>query len=244
LPDGYDDNGWYFNGLIDDVRIYNGALSGAEITNLYNLSAPPTITIAAPANGSYVRTDSATVITATASDADGINRVEFSVDGTWIGTANASPYNCNWTPKVARSYSILAKAYDKYNNFNTATITVIATGLVGDWKLDAVSGTVAADNSGNDNNGTLVNGPTWTAGQVGNALSFDGVDDYVGINDAPAFNFGGSNFTMSAWINISNLSSAGPLFPSILTQQISAIISEFYRMDPSIPAFGRVIHRW
>jgi hypothetical protein len=29
--------------------------------------------------------------------------------------------------------------------------------------------------------GTLVNGPAWTAGKIGSALSFDGVDDYVQV---------------------------------------------------------------
>lgn len=35
-------------------------------------------------------------------------------------------------------------------------------GLVGHWKFDEGTGTVAADSSGNGNNGTLTNGPTWT----------------------------------------------------------------------------------
>jgi hypothetical protein len=47
------------------------------------------------------------------------------------------------------------------------------------WPLDEGSGTTAFDASGNGMNGTLVNGPAWTAGRVGGALSFDGVDDHV-----------------------------------------------------------------
>ncbi len=34
--------------------------------------------------------------------------------------------------------------------------------LVGHWKLDEGSGTTASDSSGNNNNGTLVNGPVWS----------------------------------------------------------------------------------
>ena len=52
-------------------------------------------------------------------------------------------------------------------------------GLVGYWSFDEGSGTTAYDYSGNNNHGTLINGPTWTQGKVGGALSFDGVDDYV-----------------------------------------------------------------
>jgi prepilin-type N-terminal cleavage/methylation domain-containing protein len=55
--------------------------------------------------------------------------------------------------------------------------------------FDEGQGTIAYDSSGNNNNGTLCNGsscnvqgPTWTTGKVGSALSFDGVDDYVEIH--------------------------------------------------------------
>lgn len=55
------------------------------------------------------------------------------------------------------------------------------SGLVGHWKFDEGSGTIAFDSSGNGNNGTLNNGPTWVDGKSGKALSFDGVNDYVQI---------------------------------------------------------------
>src|SRR3989338_5884576 len=56
-------------------------------------------------------------------------------------------------------------------------------GLVGYWAFDEGSGTTAGDSSGNGNNGTLVNGPTWTAGKVGSqAISFDGSNDYFAVS--------------------------------------------------------------
>ena len=55
----------------------------------------------------------------------------------------------------------------------------ILNGLVGWWKFDEGSGTVAYDSSGNGNDGNLTNGPTWVSGKIGGALSFDGVDDFV-----------------------------------------------------------------
>ena len=51
------------------------------------------------------------------------------------------------------------------------------TPVKGSWHLDETSGTVAPDTSGNGNNGTLINGPTWVDGRFNKALSFDGVDD-------------------------------------------------------------------
>ena len=48
-----------------------------------------------------------------------------------------------------------------------------AQGLVGYWPFDEGNGTIAKDYSGNGNNETLVNGPTWTTGKVEGALNFD-----------------------------------------------------------------------
>lgn len=74
-------------------------------------------------------------------------------------------------------------------------------GLVGYWKLNEGSGTTASDSSGNGNTGTLTNGPTWTSGKLGGALSFDGVDDYV---DAGNLNLDWTNinFTAEAWASL------------------------------------------
>ncbi len=68
------------------------------------------------------------------------------------------------------------------------------------WKFDEGSGSTAADSSGNGNNGTLVNGPVWTAGRVGNALYFDGIDDNVTVPDSASLHLS-SAFTLSAWVN-------------------------------------------
>ena len=50
--------------------------------------------------------------------------------------------------------------------------------LVGWWKMDDEKSGVAVDYSGYDNYGTLIGGPTFVEGYLGDALSFDGVDDY------------------------------------------------------------------
>ncbi|MCK5474461.1 MAG: LamG domain-containing protein, partial [Candidatus Aenigmarchaeota archaeon] len=53
--------------------------------------------------------------------------------------------------------------------------------LVAEWQFDEGSGSVLHDSSGNGNDGTIHGGATWTEGIKGNALSFDGIDDYVKI---------------------------------------------------------------
>lgn len=72
------------------------------------------------------------------------------------------------------------------------------SGLRGYWKLDDASGTTAADSSTNSNNGTLTNGPTWTTGQIGGAVSFDGTNDYIDLGTV-ATNDMDVPFTQSLW---------------------------------------------
>jgi len=78
-------------------------------------------------------------------------------------------------------------------------LTTQESALVGYWKFDEGSGTTANDSSGYGNNGTLYNGPTWTSGEVGGALSFDGVDDYMDCGVADWFN-SLLNVTISLWV--------------------------------------------
>ena len=84
---------------------------------------------------------------------------------------------------------------------------IVTSGLV--LALDAAerlsyprTGTTWRDLSGNNNNGTLTNGPTFNAGNQG-SIVFDGVDDYVGIPHtsilAPT-----SQISYGAWAFLSN----------------------------------------
>jgi hypothetical protein len=76
---------------------------------------------------------------------------------------------------------------------------VYPDGMVSYWKFDEDSGTIATDSVGT-NDGTLVNGPVWTSGQVDGALSFDGVDDYVSVPDSDDWYFGTGDFTIDLWV--------------------------------------------
>ena len=73
---------------------------------------------------------------------------------------------------------------------------------VGYWPLDEGTGTVTEDRAG-DHDGTLVNGPTWTAGQSGAALQFNGSNQYVDTGAAILDTTG--NYTASAWVKLDSL---------------------------------------
>jgi hypothetical protein len=55
------------------------------------------------------------------------------------------------------------------------------TDLVGWWKLNETSGTIAHDASGNGNDGTLNGDPVWVMGKKNGALQLDGDGDYVEV---------------------------------------------------------------
>ncbi len=82
----------------------------------------------------------------------------------------------------------------------TADTANLDKGLVLYMPFDEGSGSVAYDSSGNNNHGSLINGPAWVAGKKGNALSFDGSNDYVSIPASSIFNFDTKQFAMSFWI--------------------------------------------
>jgi len=73
-------------------------------------------------------------------------------------------------------------------------------GLVGFWSFDGpdMFSTKATDRSGQGNNGTLTNGPKRAIGRIGQALEFDGVDDYVNVSDSSSLDITGA-VTVTAW---------------------------------------------
>lgn len=76
------------------------------------------------------------------------------------------------------------------------------------------TGTTWSDLSGNGNNGTLINGPTFS-NQNGGSIVFDGVNDYVNITNNSSLNPTGA-ITVASFFNIS---SYGANYASIIFKQ-------------------------
>jgi hypothetical protein len=74
------------------------------------------------------------------------------------------------------------------------------TGLVGHWHLDEGGGSVAADSSGNGNNGEVLGGIGWVAGRFGSALRFDPSGGRVQIPDNATLE-PISAVSAAAWVN-------------------------------------------
>ena len=83
-----------------------------------------------------------------------------------------------------------------------------AATLVGAWNFNENSGDVAYDSSGFGNNGEIT-GATWTSGKRGSALDFDGVDDWVRVENTSSINV--STWTISAWVSFDDLDRNSPI---------------------------------
>ncbi len=104
------------------------------------------------------------------------------------------------------SYSFFVRCQDTAANVNpddfniTFTVGVASgAGLVAAYTFNEGAGTTAADAAGNGHTGTIT-GATWTSqGKFGNALTFDGVNDWVTVASTTLLNLT-TGMTLEAWV--------------------------------------------
>lgn len=90
-----------------------------------------------------------------------------------------------------------------------AQVPFIFSSLVGHWPFEEGSGTTTADATGAGATGTLLNGPTWAPGWLGQgALEFDGGNDRVDVGNGPLFQITGP-ITLAAWVYVDTIDDNG-----------------------------------
>src|SRR5436305_8828068 len=122
----------WFQGLIDEVRVYNRPLSAAELqtdmaTPVGSAPAPadnvaPSVSLSAPLAGATV-SGSAVNVAANAADNVGVAGVQFKLDGVNLGAEDTSaPYAIAWNSTTAAngSHSLTAVARDAAGNATTS----------------------------------------------------------------------------------------------------------------------------
>ncbi len=108
--------------------------------------------------------------------------------------------------------------------------------LVGWWMFDETSGTLAADSSGNGNDGALIGDPQWVVGWIDGALELDGDGDYVDlpINSLiPTL----EETTFAIWVNWSG---GGGAWQRII--DFGTGTSNYIYVTPIAGAFGDALH--
>ena len=126
----------------------------------------------------------------------------------------------NWKLKILLFCCLFLLFVSVGRKADAATISrpMHSLGLVGYWSFDVgKGGPTAFDMSGNGNKGALTNmdnAGAWVGGKIGNALNFDGVNDYVSVN---AFNLSTTNaVALSFWMYKDNFTT-----PEAVTFELS-----------------------
>jgi LruC domain-containing protein len=123
-------------------------------------------------------------------------KIKLSSAPVYIGSENPVNYFNGTIDEVALYNKALSKTEIENIYTNTPEPDSGDGALVSWWKFNENSGTTANDSKG-DNNGEI-HGAKWTQGVEGEALSFDGINDYVIVPNAENFNVT-KKITIMAW---------------------------------------------
>jgi len=161
-----------------------------------------------PPSGDSPNADAGPDQTLTDTDLNGSEQVTLDGSGSndpdgsivsYVWTEGGSQIATNVGPTVSLpigQHTITLQVTDN-DGLTDTDMVIIKVGsvpvLVGHWKFDEGTGTIADDSSGNGAAGYLINGPTWT---TQGEISFDGSDDAVEISTAN-LNAGGG--TVALW---------------------------------------------
>ncbi len=208
--------GYYFRGVLDEVRLYDRALSSAEISAVYNDggsqppdTVPPVISSIAV---SSVTSSSAVLTWTTDEPAD--TQVNYGTT-TAYGASSALDPALRTSHSVTLSglspgtaYHAQLESADAAGNLALSADVSFATqplgsgpplsGLIGRWQFEEGAGAIASDASPSGNHGSIVSA-TYATGRIGTwALSFTGSSQYVS-----AAGNNNTSFTTSVWFKTS-----------------------------------------
>lgn len=204
-----------FKGMLDELKVFNYALTDNELLQLYHTSVLPLQALSpSPANGSQILSMNEAVV----SWRGGVNTTVYKL---YFG---ATAENLEYVADVAldqRTYAfnnlMSGSTYfwrvDAVGSEGTTTgetwsfKTAFPLGLVGHWKLDETSGLVAADNSNYHHHGVVSNftESTWsTDAKFGGSLLFKTPTSTASLTipHADHLLFDNNSFTVSMWVKI------------------------------------------
>jgi hypothetical protein len=205
---------YYFNGLIDEVSIYNDPLGAADIQSIYNTGctgkAPNlSVTLTNPVDNAWFLTGSNINLGASVSDAGGtVTQFQFRQGNNVLGIFTNPPYALVWTNPPVGSYTLTAIAGDNNGLVATSAVNITVKSFLSDmvswWRAEGNG----LDSLGN-NDGHLQGGAGFTNGVVGQAFSFNGnnncglyIADFTGLTN------GNAPHSIEGWIKIQALPSS------------------------------------
>ena len=195
---------FFFAGRIDEAAIYSRALGAGEITSIYDAGPAGRTTV-----GPYLTTSGqlpdaylGQTYTHTYQSARGTASVTYSVAAGAMpsGLTLSSAGVLSGQPTNSGAFSFIVRATDGTGFFGEQLCLLRIYGPV--YGPPGLVAWLRAENDAQDaagtNHGTLSNGTTFATGKVGQAFSFDGVNDSVDIADAAALR--PASLTFEAWV--------------------------------------------
>jgi hypothetical protein len=99
-------------------------LRGEPLVENISADPVPNTSLTLPASNNTISLKTAVNLEATASDNGTVAKVEFTANGTKIGTATVPPYKFTWTPTTSGTYNISARAYDDLGGVGFASESI------------------------------------------------------------------------------------------------------------------------
>lgn len=210
-----------FYGMLDEIRVYNGALASNEVlalclasTNCEPTYGAATCAIepaAAVSEGAQWRLTSGA-------------QTNWNDSGAVVSNLTAGSYTvsfktvADWTEPISRVIQVsigqIAQASGTYVRSTALTNT-----LVLHYNFDTNLGGVVTDLSGFGNNAS-VSGATYVATACGGAYEFDGSNDFLFVPRSASLNIADS-MTLAAWFKVYNYSRQRPIMEWNTTNGIS-----------------------
>jgi len=199
-----------FPGTIDEVRLYAKVLDPGEFNLPGGGGVPLAITDTALPSGQINVAYSHTMTAA-----GGTSPYTWSITSGTLpnGITMSSGGVFSGTPTESGDFPITIEVEDQVPDTASKafTLTIAAAPVQGDerayWSFDNDQGSTVVDGSANGNDGTIY-GATHVNGWSGQAMRFDGVNDYVGVPDAASLDFGTGDFSVEGWIRVSQSATA------------------------------------
>ena len=210
-----------YGGLMDEVSIYNRALSPGEIAGIYIAGSagkcftptPPIITTQPASQTNSVGSAAVFTVQATGTLPLGY---QWSFNTTNLpGATNATLILANLQFSQAGNYAVLVSNVVATTLSSNAVLTVSPApacdppppGLAAWWRAEG-----DASDAVNTNNGVAVGNLLYTNGEVGHAFVFDGSTSYIPLPASASLNLGiNGGLTIECWIK----PAAGTLAPII-----------------------------
>jgi len=118
------------DGIVDDVRVYTRALQLGDLRTAAGMAGgtPPSIVVTSPLPGEKFESGATITLSATATPAERIAKMEFYAGGTLLASRTTPPFSHTWNKVAGGTYLITARALDKSGALYTSTPVTVRVG--------------------------------------------------------------------------------------------------------------------